>query len=146
MPRPLPRGRIVGIVFVCGDVEGLENGEGRVGPFGAELRRPFETVYYRVLSGIVVDAFKLGVGVGRQDHVDNQAGDTLHSIASMYAAHWLEIFDVNPLLRGDPDAIRPGNLINVGVTLRVVRGQQIEALARHLRVSSSGLRLLKPRK
>ena len=30
---------------------------------------------------------------------------------------------MNPLLRGDPDALRPGNLINVGVTLRVVRTQ-----------------------
>lgn len=35
-------------------------------------------------------------------------GDTLAGIASMYGVHWLEIFAINPLTRGDPDAIRPG--------------------------------------
>lgn len=73
-----------------------------------------------------------------------QPGDTMHSIASMYGAHWLEIFSINPLARGDPDALRPGHLINVGVTLRMVRAQQLAQLARHLRTSSAALRLLNP--
>ena len=37
-------------------------------------------------------------------------GDSLHSIARMYGAHWLEIFAVNPLLRGDPDGLIPGTV------------------------------------
>jgi hypothetical protein len=73
-----------------------------------------------------------------------QEGDSLHAIAAMYGAHWLEMFAVNPALRGDPDAIHPGNLINVGVSLRVVRAQTLGVLARRLHTTAHDLRLLNP--
>ena len=46
-------------------------------------------------------------------------GDTLAGIASMYGVHWLEIFAVNPLTRGDPDAIRPGTPLCLHLNLHV---------------------------
>jgi hypothetical protein len=73
-----------------------------------------------------------------------QEGDSLHAIAAMYGAHWLEMFAVNPALRGDPDAIQPGHLINVGVSLRVVRAQTLDVLARRLHTTVHALRLLNP--
>jgi hypothetical protein len=62
----------------------------------------------------------------------------------MYGAHWLEMFAVNPALRGDPDAIQPGHLINVGVSLRVVRAQTLDVLVRRLHTTVHALRLLNP--
>ena len=62
----------------------------------------------------------------------------------MYGVHWIEMFSVNPVLRDDPDTIHPGNLINVGVSLRVVRAQTLVVLARRLHTTTHDLRLLNP--
>lgn len=55
-------------------------------------------------------------------------GSTLESVAMSLNVHWLELWTLNVAM-GNPEALRPGTLLNTGVTYKVGKAQKLSELA-----------------
>ncbi|EKX49713.1 hypothetical protein GUITHDRAFT_135879 [Guillardia theta CCMP2712] len=73
-----------------------------------------------------------------------RAGDTLEKIVKLYGSSWIELFAVNPALNGNPDDLRPGDVLNVGVIYRIFSAKTLVEVSNQTRSTTRLIRLLNP--